>query len=168
MKRKTPLKRSRKRLNNRRTFKAHGSNSLKVYRRRFTDYQVMLRAEICRQRRLEDRTPAELTFAALLDTLSVHYVKEKILQNGDRWVLIDFFVPVCGLAFEIDGMAHERQKEYDDGRTAFLEEKGIRVIRFTNKEVLKNTDYIAERLSDLLRDYPSPSGLNVERVELVG
>lgn len=79
--RKKPLR--RKRIATRSVFKAHGDNPLKTYRRRYTDYAVMVRAEICRQDRLRNRTRAEMAFAELLDGMKVQYEIEKIFLNGD-------------------------------------------------------------------------------------
>ncbi|HAP69522.1 MAG TPA: hypothetical protein DCR04_07315, partial [Flavobacteriales bacterium] len=42
------------------------------------------------------------------------------------------------LVIELDGKIHDSQKEYDEGRTAIIEELGIRVIRFTNNELSKD------------------------------
>lgn len=43
---------------------------------------------------------------------------------------------------EIDGEIHNQQEEYDDGRSAEMEKFGIRVIRFTNKEVEENIEAV--------------------------
>ena len=44
------------------------------------------------------------------------------------------------LVIEVDGGQHDWQKAADDERTAELEARGYRVIRFWNNEVLQNTD----------------------------
>lgn len=147
------LKRGKK-LRSRRKFKSE-SNPLKTYRRKFTDYQVMIRAEICRQRRLADPTQAELAFAQILTNLNIPYTREAIIQNGDRFVLIDFLCVLPAgdtrVALEVDGSSHAQQKEYDAGRTAYLATKGINVVRFTNKQVLKKPLEVIEILQDLWR-----------------
>jgi 5-methyltetrahydrofolate--homocysteine methyltransferase len=53
------------------------------------------------------------------------------------------------LVVEIDGLIHQlpENKESDAIRTNWLEEKGFKVIRFTNDEVIKNTDKVLQTLS---------------------
>jgi hypothetical protein len=141
--RKKPLKRSRKRIKARARFHAHGDNPLKTYRRRFTDYQVMVRANICRQQRLRNRTKAEIAFCEMLDSLGVLYESEAIFLNGDRFVLIDMYVKSAKVAFEIDGTAHDSQEGYDAGRDRWLlKTYGVRTIRIENKDVFRNANNI--------------------------
>jgi very-short-patch-repair endonuclease len=40
------------------------------------------------------------------------------------------------LIIELDGSQHLDQEEYDNERTAFLESKGYRVLRFWNSDVM--------------------------------
>ena len=58
--------------------------------------------------------------------------------------IADFYCHKIKLVIEIDGEIHKTKehKQYDIGRTAELEEKGITVIRYTNNEVLTNTDKV--------------------------
>ena len=49
--------------------------------------------------------------------------------------IVDFYCAICLLIVEIDGDSHLEQVEYDADRTAWLEEHGYKVIRFTNAEV---------------------------------
>jgi very-short-patch-repair endonuclease len=62
--------------------------------------------------------------------------------------IADFFCFERNLIIEVDGDYHNarKQKEYDEGRTYELRELNITVIRFTNKEVLKNLDFVIDKL----------------------
>ena len=53
--------------------------------------------------------------------------------------IADFYCHKLKLIIEVDGDIHESdyEKEYDDGRTGELEKYGIKVIRFTNEEILE-------------------------------
>ena len=66
------------------------------------------------------------------------------------------------LIVEVDGETHALQPAYDEQRTAFLESKGYRVLRFTNREVGANMDgvlmTIAEALALPLSPALSPEG----------
>jgi very-short-patch-repair endonuclease len=42
----------------------------------------------------------------------------------------------------VDGSQHLDQKEYDSERTAFLAEKGYRVLRFWNSDVMNRIDSV--------------------------
>ena len=52
----------------------------------------------------------------------------------------DFYCSPCRLVIELDGDSHytEGAQSYDKRRTDALERQGIRIIRFTNSEVLQN------------------------------
>ena len=54
--------------------------------------------------------------------------------------IADFYCHKAKLVIEIDGGVHNNieQQEYDLGRTLELKNFGIKVIRFTNKEVNEN------------------------------
>lgn len=63
----------------------------------------------------------------------------------DRFI-VDFYCAELLLAIEIDGDSHAEQKDYDELRTLRLNEYGIRVIRYTNHEVMSNLEGVYEDL----------------------
>ena len=54
--------------------------------------------------------------------------------------IVDFYIPQKQLVIEIDGIQHrtEEHKEKDQARDNFLEEQGLRVLRFPNESIRKN------------------------------
>ena len=66
--------------------------------------------------------------------------------------IVDFYCHEYRLVVEIDGDSHytEEAQIKDQKRTAFLESKGLRVVRFTNREVVHNIDGVMESLENLL------------------
>ena len=56
--------------------------------------------------------------------------------------IMDFYCASAKLAIELDGSQHysEEGKESDNIRTAFLERLGIKVLRYSNLEVLENLE----------------------------
>lgn len=60
--------------------------------------------------------------------------------------IADFYCHEIKLVIEIDGEIHKYQKEYDIGRTAELERFGIKVIRFSNDDVLLNVVNVCEAI----------------------
>ncbi len=49
--------------------------------------------------------------------------------------ILDFYCAAAKLAVEVDGPVHQEQIDRDRRRTAWLEQEGIRVIRFSAEEV---------------------------------
>jgi very-short-patch-repair endonuclease len=74
-------------------------------------------------------------------------------QHPIHFYVADFYCHEKRLIIEIDGGIHEedRIKEHDDNRTAELERLGIRVIRFTNDEVIKSKELVLKRIIDFLQ-----------------
>ncbi len=62
--------------------------------------------------------------------------------------IVDFYCSELMLAIEIDGDSHAEQVEYDQNRTLKLNQLGIEVIRYTNKDVMTNLNGV---YSDLLK-----------------
>jgi len=67
--------------------------------------------------------------------------------------VLDFYCHECKLAVELDGEHHNQEevKEYDVARTKFLNESGIKVLRFWNEEVVNDMDKVIERIKDRLQ-----------------
>lgn len=56
--------------------------------------------------------------------------------------IVDFVCLSKKLVIEVDGEIHDFQQEADAERTKVLNEKGFKVIRFNNKEILNNIDSV--------------------------
>jgi len=56
--------------------------------------------------------------------------------------VVDFYCDEARLVVEADGGQHAGSRRRDEARTAFLEGKGMRVIRFWNNEVLESTEAV--------------------------
>jgi very-short-patch-repair endonuclease len=65
--------------------------------------------------------------------------------------IADFYCHQKKLIIELDGGIHDspEQKVYDEGRTADLEEKGFKLLRFRNDEVLNDIKKVLEKISDV-------------------
>ena len=69
--------------------------------------------------------------------------------------IADFFCPAAKLVVEIDGDSHAAQLDYDTERTRWLsEEKGYRVIRFSNDEVDHNLPAVLDAIVAALQRPP--------------
>ena len=58
--------------------------------------------------------------------------------------IVDFVCMAKCLIVEVDGGQHADRAEEDASRTAYLEKKGYRVLRFWNNDVLVNTEGVLE------------------------
>jgi very-short-patch-repair endonuclease len=61
--------------------------------------------------------------------------------------IVDFCVLSPRLVIEIDGDSHAEQVEYDESRTAYLEEHGYAVLRFTNEDVLRRLEGVLAEIA---------------------
>ncbi len=76
--------------------------------------------------------------------------------------IVDFYCPQLRLAIEIDGDSHdsEEAKNYDRRRTEFFSLYNIRVIRFTDREVIQSPMGVLRRLKEFVVP-PRPSQARV-------
>ena len=71
--------------------------------------------------------------------------------------VVDFACPERKLAIELDGSQHALREEADERRSAELAQRGYRVIRFWNSEVLDNLEGVLEAIRGALdADPPLP------------
>jgi very-short-patch-repair endonuclease len=76
--------------------------------------------------------------------------------------ILDFYCMERKLAIEVDGGQHFEPEglRKDAERSAVLERSGLRIIRFTNREVLLEFESVVEAIrqviDDAARDIPSP------------
>jgi len=65
--------------------------------------------------------------------------------------IVDFYCHKLKLIIELDGLIHNREdvRISDEERQKALEEERIRVIRFTNDEVLKNEQSVMQKINAL-------------------
>ena len=67
--------------------------------------------------------------------------------------IADFYCHQLKLVIEVDGGVHNTyaQQEYDEGRTAELEAYGIKVIRFTNQQVINHLDNAIDEIRRIVQ-----------------
>ena len=80
-------------------------------------------------------------------TGDVHFRKQHAIGH----YIVDFCAPRRKLIIELDGSQHLEQEDYDKERTAFLESKGYRVLRFWNNEVMNNIEAVLGVIWDALK-----------------
>jgi len=73
--------------------------------------------------------------------------------------ILDFYCSTAKLAIELDGDQHALQREYDDARTKFLNEKGIQVLRFWNIDLKENLEGVLDTICARVLELPPPGTL---------
>jgi very-short-patch-repair endonuclease len=71
----------------------------------------------------------------------------------DRFV-VDFFCPTAQLVVELDAPTPDDRQGYDAARAERLAEGGLRVVRYTNDEVLRDLDAVVQ---DITRHLHGPT-----------
>ena len=62
--------------------------------------------------------------------------------------IVDFYCPAASLVIEVDGSQHFEAPglKRDQGRDAYLVDRGLKVLRFDNREVLLQHDAVLEKI----------------------
>jgi len=78
-------------------------------------------------------------------------------QHPLSFYIADFYCHQHRLVIEVDGSIHNSpdRKEYDQERDAVLRSLQLTILRFTNHEVVHNTDQVIETISKHLKIPPS-------------
>ena len=89
----------------------------------------------------KEPTPAEAKLWAYLRRLrgdGVHFRRQHAIGR----YIVDFCAPRRKLVIEVDGSQHLDRQEYDACRTAYLESRGYRVVRFWNSTVMNKIEVV--------------------------
>jgi very-short-patch-repair endonuclease len=115
---------------------------------RLVPYRLQLKGRSRSLRR--DPTPAERKlWFEFLKCLPQKFTRQKPLGS----YIADFYCSSRRLVIEIDGDSHfnARGESYDMARTEALARLGLRVIRFTNLEVMQQFDAVCARIEEALQ-----------------
>lgn len=69
------------------------------------------------------------------------------LLGKETFYIADFYCYEEKLVIELDGRYHQLQKDYDELRTVVINLLHIKVIRFTNEQVLSNLNNVLNQIS---------------------
>ena len=116
-------------------------------------YQLSGLKNLARELR-KDQTPAENLLWEALRHRKVHGFKfRRQHQVGDY--VADFYCREAGLVVECDGSIHNHNESWhhDQKRDAYMIAQGLHVLRFSNDQILHNTEtVIAEITNHLTRE----------------
>jgi len=110
--------------------------------------------ELARELRKKE-TSAEFLLWGLLRSRQVLGVKFRRQHQFGNYVA-DFYCHEAKLVLECDGAAHEpnEQWHHDQNRDAYMIAQGLRVLRFTNEQILIETQKV---LDEIVKHLSSPS-----------
>ena len=82
--------------------------------------------------------------------LGVQFYRQKPIGN----YIADFYATAAKLVIELDGAQHlERgQANYDAQRTRDLEQQGVKIIRFDDRQVLLETESVLEAIFHVVKN----------------
>ena len=66
--------------------------------------------------------------------------------------ILDFYCSELNLAIEIDGSSHDAKKGIDRERDMFMQQIGIKTIRFSNNEVINEINKVKKTLEKCISD----------------
>ncbi len=97
-------------------------------------------------------TPAERKLWGFLRTFLLKMWRQKPIEH----FIVDFYCPKLKLVIEVDGDSHFTPDviAYDIQRTDILGGYGLRVIRFTNDEVLHSFEAVCQQIMGFIPPTP--------------
>jgi very-short-patch-repair endonuclease len=116
-------------------YKAHLKYQARQLRKDMTDLPVRRRTQTGSERILWSRLRGK-------QVSGVQFYRQKPIGN----YMVDFFAPRTKLVIEVDGSQHfeGEQAEKDRQRDDYVAGVGRRVLRFTSREVVEETDAVIE------------------------
>lgn len=115
------------------------------------------------------QTPAETLFWNLVKNknLDIKFLRQHpiavFVESKKKYFIADFYSSQLKLVIEIDGLIHNKQREYDEYRTELLQQKSLKILRFTNEEVLNDI----ARIKNTLKKLSQPFSFEKEKEESV-
>lgn len=116
----------------------------------FMPYNTSLR-DYARENRFQPNlTKSEALFWNIVlkhDKTWYRFLRQKIIN----FFILDFYCSKLRLGIEIDGWYHQEQEAYDSYRTDVISEYGIKIIRYTNEDILYGLDWVILDLKEQIQ-----------------
>ncbi|MCT7953081.1 DUF559 domain-containing protein [Ancylothrix sp. C2] len=98
----------------------------------------------------KQQTPAEKLLWQCLRNRQLLNAKFRRQHNIDRFIA-DFYCHEARLVIEVDGSIHETRKTEDSIRDDWMQQHGFTVLRFTNQEVVNETENVLYAIAATLQ-----------------
>ncbi len=76
------------------------------------------------------------------------------VHNKERFFVADFYCGQFKIIIEVDGEIHKKQRATDGIREEVLKEKGYKVIRFKNEEIIKDIENVLNKIREFTETHP--------------
>ncbi|MDN5355002.1 MAG: hypothetical protein PWQ09_1758 [Candidatus Cloacimonadota bacterium] len=104
-------------------------------------YRSDLKQKARNNRKNMNKPEAKLWYEVLnKKRLGYKFLRQKPIKN----YIVDFYCNQLKLAIEIDGMSHNKQMEYDTHREDCLKKLGIKILHYSNWQIMNNIDGVCE------------------------
>ena len=112
-------------------------------------------AELARELRQKQTSAESLLWQLLRNRQLLGFKFRRQHQFGEY--VADFYCHEARVIIECDGAVHETNEQWhhDAERDAYMIGQGLRILRFTNEQILLDTERV---LRDITKYLPSPSG----------
>ena len=89
-----------------------------------------------------------LPYDRRLNSRAKHLRHEMTRQERKLWFIVDFYCAEAKLVIELDGSQHytEQGQLYDHERSCIIEQYGIEVLRFSNREVNRQFEAVCAQI----------------------
>jgi very-short-patch-repair endonuclease len=109
-----------------------------------------MKVRLAKKMRANPTKAEEVLWAALKDDFGGLKWATQVLMCG---YILDFYAPEVGLAVEVDGSSHRGRELYDRDRDHnLLYGAGVKTLRLTNAEVLKNRPRALRKVLEAIPD----------------
>ena len=97
-------------------------------------------------------TPAEATLWKHIKNKQIYNIQWRRQFSIGTYIL-DFYCPKAKLAIELDGKEHYTivGDKYDYERDNFISSKGIKILRYENKEIWESIEQVIEEINKELQ-----------------
>jgi very-short-patch-repair endonuclease len=125
----------------------------------FIPFRPDLKEKAQDNRRKMNRLEAKLWYEVLRNRqmMGYRFLRQKPILN----YILDFYCHKLKLGIEVDGDTHAEQKKYDNVRTKEIKKQGIKIIRYTNTDIMMHLDGvywdIEEKIKEREKESCSPS-----------
>lgn len=125
-------------------------NSVKKQRHYRGGYQFAGSADLARDLRASQTKAETLLWQLLRNRQLLGFKFRRQHQFGDY--LADFYCHEASLVIECDGSVHEQNEQWhhDQSRDAYMISSGLHILRFTNEQILDDSETVLKEISKYL------------------
>jgi very-short-patch-repair endonuclease len=104
-------------------------------------YRSDLKQKARNNRKNMNKPEAKLWYEVLnKKRLGYKFLRQKPIQK----YIVDFYCHQLKLVIEVDGFSHDDQKEYDIDREKCIANLGIKILHYSNWQIMNNIDGVCE------------------------